>query len=170
VYIAEEMTGCYKLNAKAIVGLFTLIVVALGIMLYYVLKPTSLIPENIETASTTPTSAPTTNLAIITTGPSSTVPRETQIKDEIEATILRRGLKFDELAVTDGRILALNFNWLLDQDEVKLQATSSNLGQRYILALLAFVFGKDWLSSSMECSWDGVTCNGELKVTHLELG
>jgi hypothetical protein len=164
VYIAEEMTGCYTSKAKAIAGLCTLIVVALGITLYYVLKPTSLIPENIATASNTPTSTPSTNLVITTTE----VPRETQIKDEIEATILRRGIKFDELAVDDGRMLALN--WMLDKDEVKLQATSSNLGQRYILALLAFEFGKDLLSSGMECSWYWVTCNGESKVTKLELG
>jgi hypothetical protein len=67
-------------------------------------------------------------------------------------------------------------DWLLHEDEMKLQATSSNLGQRYILALLAFEFGNlfrsrvDWLSSGMECSWDWVTCNGELEVTKLDLG
>jgi hypothetical protein len=65
---------------------------------------------------------------------------------------------------------------LLYEDGMELLATSTNLGQRYILALLAFEFGDvfrsnvDRLSSSMECSWDWVTCNGELKVTHLELG
>jgi hypothetical protein len=60
VYIAEEMTGCYTSKAKAIAGLCTVIVVVLGITLYYVLKPsTSLIPENIETASTTPSTSPT---------------------------------------------------------------------------------------------------------------
>jgi hypothetical protein len=38
-YTAEQVTGCYTFNAKAIAGLCTLILIALGIALYSVLKP-----------------------------------------------------------------------------------------------------------------------------------
>jgi hypothetical protein len=100
---------------------------------------------------------------------------EKQITQQLQRGVLKRGAnKFDELDDTDSRVLALD--WLLYKDKMKLQSTSSNLGQRYILALLAFEFGYtfrpnvNWLSSMTECKWDWVTCNGELKVTELELG
>jgi hypothetical protein len=187
VYVAEQVTGCYTFNAKAITGVCILVLVALGISLYALIKPASLNPENNATASVettpeilvnepSPTPTPTTkNHSIKTEVPSSTMLlREAAIKDELEASILRRGIKFDELGLDDSRSLALE--WLLHEDKMELQATSSNLGQRYILALLAFEFGDlfisrvDWLSSGMECSWDLVTCNGELEVTELDLG
>lgn len=148
VYIAEEVTGCYTFNKKTIAGLCSLILIALGITLYSLLKPTSA-----EGAMSI---------------------RKTQIQDKLEANVLLRGLRFDDLAVKDSRIAALD--WLLYQDKMELQAASSNLGQRYILSLIAFEFGElfrsnvEWLSSRMECSWDSVTCNDELEVTKLELG
>jgi hypothetical protein len=187
VYVAEQVTGCYKFNAKAITGVCILVLVALGISLYALIKPASLNPENNATASVettpeilvnepSPTPTPTTkNHSIKTEVPSSTMLlREAAIKEELEARILRRGIKFDELGLGNSRSLALE--WLLHQDEMELHATSSHLGQRYILALLAFQFGDlfrsklNWLSNKSECDWYWVTCNGELEVTNLDLG
>jgi hypothetical protein len=59
---------------------------------------------------------------------------------------------------------------------MELNASEPNLGQRYILALLAFEFGDifksnvGWLSNKTECNWDWVSCNSEGHVTVLELG
>lgn len=100
--------------------------------------------------------------------------REVLIHDELEANTLRRGIRFDELALIDAHRLALD--WFIYEDEMELQVSDFNLKQRYILALLAFEFGAmfrtnnvDWLSSKSECSWDWITCNGKLQVTGLEL-
>jgi hypothetical protein len=99
---------------------------------------------------------------------------ENKIIQQLQRHVLKRGVKFDEMDDTDSHVLALD--WLLYEDEMELQVSDFNLNQRYILALLAFEFGDlfrsqvDWLSSGMECSWDWVTCNGELEVTKLELG
>jgi Leucine-rich repeat (LRR) protein len=103
------------------------------------------------------------------------LPRETQIKLEIESNVLRRGITFDSLALTDSRTLALD--WLIYNDGMGLQDTDSNLGQRFVLALLAIDFGEvfrsnnlSWLSNKTECNWDWVTCDDQGNVTVLELG
>ncbi|KAL3797895.1 hypothetical protein ACHAWO_009768, partial [Cyclotella atomus] len=171
----EKSTGQ---SGKIIAGLSTLIAIAVGLVLYFALKPE---PEPFTTTTTTTTStvpAHDDEISIPTTPISNTssreLPRETQVKAELEANVLRRGLGFDNLDATDGRTSALD--WLLYEDGMELAATSSNLGQRYILALLAFEFGAmfrsnnvKWLSSSMECSWDWVTCNDQNEATKLDL-
>jgi hypothetical protein len=142
------------------------------------------IPSNIEelaelatevsAATSTTLISVVTTPTIITEGSSAReLQRETQIKAELEANVLCRGVKFDELNPDVSRTSALD--WLLHDDEMELQVTNPNLAQRYILALLAFEFGTvfvgwGWLSNGNECSWDGVTCNSEGKVIKLELG
>lgn len=112
------------------------------------------------------------------------VTREKSIREAIEMNVLQRDVKFDELPQNDNRILALN--WLLDDDQMQLNPTDSNLNQRYILALLSFEWGSipnldfgsipedandsvGWLSGEDECKWWLVACNenGEVRVLHL---
>jgi hypothetical protein len=99
---------------------------------------------------------------------------ETLIEQNIEASALRRGVKFNELPSSDSRSSALN--WLLHEDQMQLHQLDSNLIQRYTLALLAFEFGSDfissvdWLSDEDECTWGGVSCTVDGKVSKLELG
>jgi hypothetical protein len=62
-YTAEQVTGCYTFNAKAIAGIFTLILIALGIALYSVLKPNPSPPITTTTTSmVTPTSLSNHNI------------------------------------------------------------------------------------------------------------
>ena len=99
---------------------------------------------------------------------------ETLIQQNIEANALRRGVTFDELPETDSRSLALN--WLLHEDQMQLHQLDSNLIQRYTLALLAFAFGSDfmssvdWLSDEDECTWYGVSGTVDGTASKLELG
>ncbi len=96
------------------------------------------------------------------------------IKEDLESSVLCRGVKFSELPKTDSRTLALD--WLLHDDEMQLDVPDSNLHQRFILALLAFNSGSifkssvNWLSDEDECKWDGVSCNEDSQVKSLELG
>jgi hypothetical protein len=183
----EDRNGCSK---RVIAGLGSLIaiVIAVGIALYFALRPPD--PRPGPPDSTTITTTAATAIASTTTSSTSrdvittpaitsvvtteVLPRETQIKHEIESNVLRRGITFDSLALTDSRTLALD--WLLYKDGMALQASDFNLNQRYIVALLAFEFGDlfksnvDWLSNMAECSWDWITCNDQGKVTTLELG
>jgi hypothetical protein len=98
------------------------------------------------------------------------------IKEDIEVNVLLRGARFSDLPDTDSRKLALE--WLLHDDPMQLDASDSNLRQRYILAMLMFEFGKmlmfesggpdDWLSDGDECEWRGVSCDDEGKVSQLD--
>jgi hypothetical protein len=129
-------------SGKIIAGLSTLIVIAVGIALYFALKPIPLPPDPDDltttiTSSTTPqvmpnhsnmfddvtpnstalnifddvTSTPTTPISNTS---SRELPRETQVKTELEANVLRRGLRFDNLDADDSRASALD--WLLYED------------------------------------------------------
>jgi hypothetical protein len=96
--------------------------------------------------------------------------RENSVSQDIEANVLPRGAKFSKLPNTDSRKLALE--WLLHDDPMQLDASDSNLYQRFILALLAFESGgpDDWLSDGDECRWNGVSCDDGGKVIELNLG
>lgn len=87
---------------------------------------------------------------------------------EIEKTFRQQNITFDEMDTTDDRLLALN--WIIDKDPLKLNASSSNLVQRFILALLANAFSNlDWLSDSNECQWFGVECDNYGYIIGLNL-
>lgn len=123
------------------------------------------------TTTTTTTTATTSNEVATTTVP----PYEPQkVQEVIEANVLSRGVKFDDLSLKDSRNLALD--WLLNIDQMKVNFDDSSLSQRFILALLAFEFGTsifrtstNWLSNENECSWEGITCNEDDEVSEMEL-
>jgi hypothetical protein len=82
----------------------------------------------------------------------------------IEETILKGDAKFDTMKINDPRLLALD--WILNRDEMQHEPSDPNLGQRYILALLAFQF------HSLTWTWCGgnysdaeATCSREMDET-----
>jgi hypothetical protein len=88
------------------------------------------------------------------------------MRDDIQMNVLERNATFD-----GNRGLALD--WIMYTDELQLDVSSSNLHQRYILALLSFEFGIPgwWLpESTSECEWYGVGCSINGTVLKLELG
>ncbi|KAL3793891.1 hypothetical protein HJC23_002138 [Cyclotella cryptica] len=94
--------------------------------------------------------------------------RSQSIRYEIESNVLQRNATFDDMEAIDSRLLALD--WITEKDQMKLNATDSNLFQRYTLALLALDFSYDgWLSDSNECNWIGVECDTYGQVIALEL-
>ncbi|KAL3785787.1 hypothetical protein HJC23_007343 [Cyclotella cryptica] len=143
------------------------------------------VPEATISPFNLPTTKPLTTPSYTVSSQISTISREQSIMEAIETNVLQRNVKFDELPQTDNRILALN--WLLDEDQMQLDPTDSNLNQRYILALLSFELGPipnldlgsipenakdsvEWLSGEDECKWWLVTCsvNGDVRVLHLD--
>ena len=95
------------------------------------------------------------------------VARADGIMNELERHVLPRYNGFHELLPRDVRYSALD--WIINDDPTKLNASDSNLHQRYILALLGVQYELDWLSEKNECIWDGVSCH-EDKVTEINLG
>ena len=90
---------------------------------------------------------------------------------------------FDD--VEDPAFMAAS--WISDEDPLKLCPGDRNFTQRYVLALLYFYtsgdnwkrctryserecFGQRFLSDHDECSWGGVTCDSQNRVTKLNLG
>ena len=139
------------------------------------LRETPEAPTDTSTDAATTTEEPATTTTSSESTTSTTRLRdETLIEEDLEASVLSRGVKFSELAETDSRKLALD--WLLHDDEMQLDVPDLNLHQRYILALLAFNSGSDfrsfvdWLSETDECVWEGVTCDANGEVIKLELG
>ena len=78
-------------------------------------------------------------------------------------------------------------SWISDEDPLQLCPGDQNFTQRYVLALLYFYtsgdnwkrctrnptrecFGQRFLSDFDECSWGGVTCDSQNRVTKLNLG
>ena len=116
-------------------------------------------PTEAETEHTNPIQ---TTQPCIDTTPEPVAVQDESIKKALESGVLRRNVKFDELPLSDSRNLALD--WLLHDDEMLLDATDSNLRQRFILAMFSFEFGElfkssvDWLSSNDECEWYGLVC------------
>lgn len=96
----------------------------------------------------------------------------TEIENSIESHVLQRNATFHFMSRTDPRFLALD--WILNNDEMELKVSDSNLYQRYILALLAFRFSSlewtNWLTGTDECEWYGVTCDDDGTVIGLEVG
>ena len=119
------------------------------------------------------------------------------IIEQLEGGVLRRGDSFSEMAVTDSRLMALD--WILHKDMMQLLSDDVNLYQRYALAVLAYAMdsrawyicgdpGEDyrveectitnydesvstfgvWLSSTSECDWFGVTCSADGVVRAVE--
>ncbi len=90
---------------------------------------------------------------------------------------------FDD--VEDPAFMAAS--WISDEDPLQLCPGDQNFTQRYVLALLYFYtsgdnwkrctryptrecFGERFLSDFDECSWGGVTCDSQNRVTKLNLG
>ena len=90
---------------------------------------------------------------------------------------------FDD--VEDPAFMAAS--WISDEDLLKLCPGDRNFTQRYVLALLYFYtsgdnwkrctryserecFGQRFLSDHDECSWGGITCDSQNRVTKLNLG
>jgi len=68
------------------------------------------------------------------------------------------------------------FAWLLEDEFIGDFHLYETLQQRYALATLYFsmlgdswINNGNWLSSTDECSWNLVVCNGDSKVTDLDL-
>jgi hypothetical protein len=114
--------------------------------------------------SATPTSQPSTFPSATPTLPL----RKRLIKNAIEQQYLNQNITLAELSPSDVRIGALN--WLLYDDPMMLNVSSSNLFQRYALALLVFPTRSDWTYYNRdECQWGGVSCSDETgKVVSLE--
>jgi hypothetical protein len=66
------------------------------------IKPTT----STATTSIVTTPVSTTEVSTIATVETTVLPHETQVNNELEASILRRGIKFDELDPSDSRSLA----------------------------------------------------------------
>ncbi|KAL7480716.1 hypothetical protein ACHAW6_006378 [Cyclotella cf. meneghiniana] len=93
------------------------------------------------------------------------------IENQIESNVLQRNVTFD-----GDRLLALD--WITNKDSLQLDASDSNLYQRYILALLSYGFsmtdassnhGVSWRSAMNECEWLGVECDNNNHVKKLDL-
>ncbi len=115
---------------------------------------------------------------------STTPSRETLFVKVLESSVLQRNATFGDMDSDDPRYLALD--WILNQDEMSVDADDKRLNQRYVLALLAFAFdyqawkpigenvasivdGDNWLSSADVCLWYNVTCE-ENVIRYLYLG
>jgi hypothetical protein len=138
----------------AVAAMFVLIAVVIGLPLGVTLSNKGSIPLRIQTTSN--------GSAAIS------------IKYDIERNVLRRNTTFSELDKYDSRNKALN--WILLEDPMQVNASFSNLHQRYIMAMLRYEFDPiseldlpDWLSEKHECEWYGVSCL-DGKVTEVELG
>ncbi|KAL7478582.1 hypothetical protein ACHAW6_004341 [Cyclotella cf. meneghiniana] len=96
-------------------------------------------------------------------------PAELSVQYAIEKNVLQQNVVFDGMEATDVRVLALD--WINDKDPMELDASASNLFQRYILVLLAYEYSSlDWLSDGDdECKWSGVECDMNGHVIKLEL-
>jgi hypothetical protein len=111
-----------------------------------------------------------------------TTARDSAVMQMIESSALQRSAQFSTMSADDPRVLALD--WILHDDELQLEANHPGLIQRYTLALLAFQFDHltwhydvanltsdgtlDWLSSTHECEWYGISCH-DTKVTEIDL-
>jgi hypothetical protein len=79
------------------------------------------------------------------------------------------------------------FDWLVEEDTLRLCPDDANLLQRYVLALLYFSTGGDnwikcrrdgvtlcqgenFLSNAHECEWGGITCDSLDRIQKLNLG
>ena len=138
----------------AVAAMFVLIALVIGLPLGVTLSNKGSIPLRIQTTSN--------GSAAIS------------IKYDIERNVLRRNTTFSELDKYDSRNKALN--WILLEDPMQVNASFSNLHQRYIMAMLRYEFDPiseldlpDWLSEKHECEWYGVSCL-DGKVTEVELG
>ncbi|CAB9501077.1 Leucine rich repeat N-terminal domain [Seminavis robusta] len=106
--------------------------------------------------------------------------------------------KNDEPDHIQPRFEALN--WIVFEDSLQLDSDATNLLQRFIVVLTYFQTSREsdwldcgpstaandeacwiqiqrsessgsrWLTGVHECQWAGIYCNGEKKITHLQLG
>jgi hypothetical protein len=94
-------------------------------------------------------------------------------RDFIQEWALKRNATFCDMSICDPRMQALE--WIMFNDDRKLNDTGSNLIQRYTLALLAFQLDfeawgdSNWLNKTDVCEWYGVTCL-DGTVTEISLG
>jgi hypothetical protein len=119
--------------------------------------------------------------------------REARILQVIQDNVLERNATFGNMSESDPRYVALD--WIHHNDGLKLTYTSSNLLQRYIIAVLAFSFELNswecgmvgdidscnmnmtddyddylpWLTPTDECMWFGVECDDRGFVVGLDL-
>ncbi|KAL3786196.1 hypothetical protein HJC23_001272 [Cyclotella cryptica] len=96
---------------------------------------------------------------------------EEAIRHDIEENVLSRNTLFSDLLYSDYRNTALG--WILHDDKMQLNVSSSNLHQRYVVALLGLHFQdalQNWLSvKEHECEWYGVSClGGIIRILDLE--
>ncbi|KAL7479723.1 hypothetical protein ACHAW6_005450 [Cyclotella cf. meneghiniana] len=157
-----------KRHACLISILFTAIVITFGVTFYFRRsKP----PSNVTSETTVifpPSQKPT--LLPLSSQPSFLQP-SLSIKYAIEKNVLQRNLIFDGMEDTNARVLALD--WINNKDPMELDASASNLFQRYILVLLDYESNIGWLSdvnpNDTECKWLGVVCDKDGNVIELEL-
>mmetsp|Transcript_16891 Transcript_16891/g.23900 ORF Transcript_16891/g.23900 Transcript_16891/m.23900 type:complete len:767 (+) Transcript_16891:34-2334(+) len=76
--------------------------------------------------------------------------------------------------LTKGTPQSKAFFWIVEDDRLRLQSKSPYLIQRYVLAVFYFEMnemGKEhWLDEVLgECSWSGISCNEDARVSKIEL-
>jgi hypothetical protein len=168
----DQSTVSLKKRHACVATIFiSAILIALGLAITFITRRNSRNNETTEKALTSfsPSSQP--SFVVPSLQPSFFMPSvqpSISIRYEIEKNVLQRNVTFDEMDVTDDRVLALE--WIVDKDGMELVASAPSLFQRYILALLAFGFPSlGWPADDKECKWVGVECDMYGHVIMLEL-
>merc|ERR1712151_763514 len=106
--------------------------------------------------------------------------RNIEIKSRIESELISISNinQTEDLPLSnDSSPQSMALKWIIDEDELKMDANDENLVQRYVLALLYFSTSGNnwdssfnWLSEYSECEWwDGITCTEDGKVEIINL-
>jgi hypothetical protein len=167
----------YKTQKNIGLTLALLLVISVGVALGVTYGTKSIEEERVQSEVIYVTASPTRALTLAPTSA-----REVALSTVIEKSVLQRNAKFSTMSDDDPRILALD--WILHADELKIDANDPSLKQRYTLALIAFQFDYlawfndamnvtsdgtlDWLSSTNECEWYGLSCR-DGQVTEINL-
>merc|ERR1719215_2170360 len=119
--------------------------------------------------------------------------RNIEIKSRIESELISisNSNQTEDLSLSnDSSPQSMALKWIIDEDELKMDANDENLVQRYVLALLYFSTSGNnwndkgsfnWLSEYSECEWwddtqsvqlkSGITCteDGKVEIINLRL-
>jgi len=165
-------------NCKKFLGVVAILAVAIGIGMYFILRPVTEEGEDVAalndnfspSATLDPNFSPfEVNYATPSPTPQPYSPGEVKILDDIFLRVsgTTKANMFD-LNTSEGKGRA----WMIHSDAIMNLEDEQHMQQRYILCVLYFatngVFWKkktNWLSAGRsECDWYGVTCNVESNI------